>query len=172
MPPRTTRKSYRPRVSDRTMVGTLRPHCLFASETEGRRHANEMNLRNRENHGSSLQHMGWMAGRISPLPPVEGEAFFLTSPFIERACRKTGFRYPHVERNWVYHFSPRYSLPTVKNAGKSAFLGSVFVVRRQIAIHVFAQQMVRGRKAQLRGVATANADLFGLPQPVFQVHPL
>src|SRR6266403_2054694 len=83
MPPRTTRKSYRPRVSDRTMVGTLRPHCLFASETEGRRHANEMNLRNRENHGSSLQHMGWMAGRISPLPPVEGEAFFLTSPFIE-----------------------------------------------------------------------------------------
>src|SRR6266481_1192505 len=42
-----------------------------------------MNLRNRENHGSSLQHMGWMAGRISPLPPVEGEAFFLTSPFIE-----------------------------------------------------------------------------------------
>src|SRR5467141_2075468 len=86
MPPRTTRKSYRPRVSDRTMVGTLRPHCLFASETEGRRHANEMNLRNRENHGSSLQHMGWMAGRISPLPPVEGEAFFLTSPFIERAC--------------------------------------------------------------------------------------
>src|SRR6266481_9599033 len=45
-----------------------------------------MNLRNRENHGSSLQHMGWMAGRISPLPPVEGEAFFLTSPFIERAC--------------------------------------------------------------------------------------
>ena len=70
------------------MVGTLRPHCLFASETEGRRHANEMNLRNRENHGSSLQHMGWMAGRISPLPPVEGEAFFLTSPFIERACRE------------------------------------------------------------------------------------
>src|SRR6266436_5205408 len=88
MPPRTTRKSYRPRVSDRTMIGTLRPHCLFASETEGRRHANEMNLRNRENHGSSLQHMGWMAGRISPLPPVEGEAFFLTSPFIERACRE------------------------------------------------------------------------------------
>ncbi len=68
------------------MVGTLRPRRLFASETEGRRHANEMNLRNRENHGSSLQHMGWMAGRISPLPPVEGEAFFLTSPFIERAC--------------------------------------------------------------------------------------
>jgi hypothetical protein len=30
MPPRTTRKSYRPRVSDRTMVGTVQPHCLFA----------------------------------------------------------------------------------------------------------------------------------------------
>ena len=28
MPPRTTRKSYRLRASDRTMVGTLQPHCL------------------------------------------------------------------------------------------------------------------------------------------------
>src|SRR5271166_6092594 len=28
MPPRTTRKSHRLRASDRTMVGTLQPHCL------------------------------------------------------------------------------------------------------------------------------------------------
>jgi hypothetical protein len=28
MPPRTTRKSYRLRASDRTMVGTLQPNCL------------------------------------------------------------------------------------------------------------------------------------------------
>src|SRR5277367_4840092 len=89
MPPRTTRKSYRPRASDRTMVGILRPHCLFASGAEGRRHANEMNLRKRENHGSSLQHKGWMAGRIYPLPPVVAEVFFLTSPFIERGYRTT-----------------------------------------------------------------------------------
>src|SRR5271156_5381178 len=28
MPPRITRKRYRLRASDRTMVGTLQPHCL------------------------------------------------------------------------------------------------------------------------------------------------
>src|SRR5258708_26526067 len=94
MPPRTTRKSYRPRVSDRTMVDTLRPRCLFAPETEGRRHANGMNLRNRENRGSSLQHTGWISGRISPFPPVEGEVFFLTSPFIERACFESSGKLP------------------------------------------------------------------------------
>src|SRR5215831_4484711 len=32
MPPRTTRKSYRPRVSDRTMVGTCNPLCLLRPE--------------------------------------------------------------------------------------------------------------------------------------------
>src|SRR5438874_10898122 len=30
MPPRTTQQSHRPRVSDRTMVGTLPPRCLQA----------------------------------------------------------------------------------------------------------------------------------------------
>src|SRR5580700_11973962 len=44
MPPRTTRKSHRPRVSDRTMVGTAQPLCLSASETEGRRYDMTMNL--------------------------------------------------------------------------------------------------------------------------------
>jgi hypothetical protein len=66
----------------------LAPHDHTAcsrSEAEGRRHVNEMNLQKWDNHGSSLQHVGWMAERISPLPPVEGEVFFLTSPFIERA---------------------------------------------------------------------------------------
>src|SRR5271154_6792687 len=103
MPPRTTRKSYRPRASDRTMVGILRPHCLFASETERRRRANEMNLRKRETHGNSHQHKGWMAGRIYPFPPVVGEVFFLTSPFIERANRKSevlGLRISHTCRGW------------------------------------------------------------------------
>ena len=72
------------------MVGNLRPHCLFASEAEGRRHANEMNLRKRETHEASLQHKGWMARQISPLPPVVAEVFFLTSPFIERGYRPCG----------------------------------------------------------------------------------
>ena len=34
MPPRTTRKSYRPRASDRTMVGIFCTVLLVASETE------------------------------------------------------------------------------------------------------------------------------------------
>lgn len=42
MPPRTTRKSYRPRVSDRTMVGTLQPPCLSVSDTEWRRDCGKM----------------------------------------------------------------------------------------------------------------------------------
>ena len=69
------------------MVGNLRPHCLFASEAEGRRHANEMKPRKRETSGVSLQHKGWMVGKFSSLLPVEGELFFLTSPFIERRYR-------------------------------------------------------------------------------------
>jgi hypothetical protein len=32
LPPRTTRKSYRPRVSDRTMVGNPQPLCLLRPE--------------------------------------------------------------------------------------------------------------------------------------------
>jgi hypothetical protein len=35
MPPRITRKSYRPRASDRTMVGIFATALLVASETEG-----------------------------------------------------------------------------------------------------------------------------------------
>src|SRR5271163_1429148 len=66
------------------MIGILRPRCLFASEAEGRRHANEMNPRKKKTHGISLLHKGWMARKVSLLPPVEGEVFFLTSPFIER----------------------------------------------------------------------------------------
>ena len=38
MPPRTTRKSDRRKVSDRTMVGTAQPRCLSASGTERRRY--------------------------------------------------------------------------------------------------------------------------------------
>ncbi len=44
MPPRTTRKSDRPRVSDRTMVGTAQPLCLSCVRIRKRRHDNTMNL--------------------------------------------------------------------------------------------------------------------------------
>ena len=89
MPPRTTRKSYRPRVSDRTMVGTAQPLCLFACGTEGRRHRDPMNLRKRQIHSASLHYLGWTERPFPQRLPVAGEVFFLTSPFIERGNRKS-----------------------------------------------------------------------------------
>jgi hypothetical protein len=88
MPPRTTRKSDRRKASDRTMVGTAQPLCLSASGIEGRRYDNNMNLRGRKTHSVSSHNWGWTA-RPFPLGlTVTGEAFVLTSPFIERDYRK------------------------------------------------------------------------------------
>ncbi len=87
MPPRTTRKSDRRQVSDRTMVGTAQPLCLFASGTERRRYDSTMNLRKRKTHSVSSHYWGWTARPSSLRLPVAGEAFVLTSPFIERGNR-------------------------------------------------------------------------------------
>ena len=89
MPPRTTRKSDRRKVSDRTMVGTAQPLCLSASGTERRRYDSTMNLRKRKTHSVSLHYWGWTARHPSAFA-VAGEAFVLTSPFIERDYRNVG----------------------------------------------------------------------------------
>jgi len=97
MPPRTTRKSYRPRVSDRTMVGTLQPPCLSVSDTEWRRHRRKMKPLGWKNKSTcrisrrvkSLRRQArknpsfitW-TGKSENIRPQEG-CFFLTSPFIE-----------------------------------------------------------------------------------------
>jgi hypothetical protein len=88
MPPRTTRKSDRPRASDRTMVGTAQPLCLSASGTIGRRYESTMNLRKRKTHGVSSQYWGWTATPFLLRCAAVGEAFVLTSPFIERRYRR------------------------------------------------------------------------------------
>jgi hypothetical protein len=54
MPPRTTRKSDRRKVPDRTVVGTAQPVCLSASEMNGRRHESAMNLQRRAIHRLSF----------------------------------------------------------------------------------------------------------------------
>src|ERR1035438_2947744 len=92
MPPRTTRKSDRRKVSDRTVVGTAQTVCLSASATQRRRHHSTMNLRKRQNHGVSSHYLGWMATRCS----VAAEPFLLTSPFIERDSRTLGTWVPHI----------------------------------------------------------------------------
>jgi hypothetical protein len=93
MPPRTTRKSYRPRVSDRTMVGTSPPHCLPASETKSVVAPATMNPQGGKNLRTSPHHVGWKPGRSFPALPALAEVFVLTSPFIERGNRKSGCQY-------------------------------------------------------------------------------
>jgi len=87
MPPRTTRKSDRRKASDRTMVGTAQPLCLPASGTDRRRCIGNMNLRKRKTHRVSFHYWGWMARPFFPRLTAVGEAFVLTSPFIEKRYR-------------------------------------------------------------------------------------
>src|ERR1700674_1617185 len=107
MPPRTTRKSYRPRASDRTMVGTAQPICLSAPGTDRRRHDSIMNLWNWSDHSVSLQYGGWTARPFSRCFAVAGEVFVLTFPFIERDYRQLGIgQKPHDEKRTHYKRAP------------------------------------------------------------------
>jgi hypothetical protein len=65
--------------------------CL-RQKSMGLVYVSAMNLRKRKITDPPLYELGWMAGRISSLPPVAGEVFLLTSPFIERAYRPCGFQ--------------------------------------------------------------------------------
>jgi hypothetical protein len=98
MPPRTTRKSDRRKVSDRTMVGTAQPLCLSALGTDGRRYESTMNLRGRKTHSVSFHYWGWMARPFSRGLTVVREVFVLTSLFIERDYRNVGIDAPRVDR--------------------------------------------------------------------------
>ena len=90
MPPRTTRKSDRRKVSDRTMVGTAQPLCLSASGTDRRRCDGNMNLRKRTNRRVSSHYWGWTESTLCFA--VAWEVFVLTSPFIERGYRHVGIK--------------------------------------------------------------------------------
>ena len=91
MPPRTTRKSARRKASDRTMVGTAQPLCLSASGSDRRRYDSTMNLRESNNHSVSSHNWGWTARPFHLRLTAVGEAFVLTSPFIERDYRNVAF---------------------------------------------------------------------------------
>ena len=101
-PPRITRKSYRPRASDRTMVDTIQPRSLSCFRIRKRHHDHRMNLQRTKTTRASQHEMGWKAPRTLPLLPVAGEPFLLTFPFIERAYRPSGLALP-----------PRFSRPAV-----------------------------------------------------------
>ena len=68
-----------------TRLATAQPPCLSASGTERRRYDSTMNLRKRETHRVSLHYWGWTVNTLCLA--VAGEAFVLTSPFIERDSR-------------------------------------------------------------------------------------
>ena len=90
MPPRTTRKSHRPRVSDRTMVGTAQPLCLSASETEGRRFDMTMNLGKNE-----ITAPHYNAGLDDEMPSSRRGSVFLDIPFYRTGLSPTGNRPSH-----------------------------------------------------------------------------
>ena len=92
MPPRTTQKSHRPRVSDRTMVGNCHPLLASAKDAAGR---TQKNMTPRTSHKGEKQNhaleeciaaanRGWMSEKYLP-PADQAKCFFLTSPFIEPA---------------------------------------------------------------------------------------
>src|ERR1019366_6957263 len=116
MLPRTTRKSDRRKVSDRTMVGFAQPLCLSASGTDGRRYESTMNLRKRENHRVSFHYWGWTARPFPLCLTVVGEAFVLTFPFIERRYRNVARTVGRTSQTacspWTHHM-PFPALPRV-----------------------------------------------------------
>jgi hypothetical protein len=127
MPPRTTQQSDRPRVSDRTMVGTLPPCCLEAlrlGQDERRFDGSEFSgpgalttLRNRLRSCSQ----GLDVGNSSP-SNAEGEVFFLDIPFY-RTRRKLKKKTPQPmsavsKRTWKTERPySQVSLPPLESLG-------------------------------------------------------
>jgi len=93
MPPRTTQKSHRPRVSDRTMVGNCHPLLASAQKAVRRTRTNmtprTSHRREKDSRAQpkcvSAANRGWMSEKIPP-PADRAKCFYLTSPFIEPAC--------------------------------------------------------------------------------------
>src|SRR5437870_633956 len=84
MPPRTTQQSHRPRVSDRTMVGTLPPRCLQALPHGTKNAATDGPGYRATPRSTTEPHRGWMSDTYLLHLHAEGEkCFLLTSPFIE-----------------------------------------------------------------------------------------
>ena len=91
MPPRTTQQSHRPRVSDRTMVGTLPPRCLQALPHGTKNAATEGPGYRATPRSTTEPHRGWMSDTYLLHLHAEGEkCFLLTSPFIESVRRRPG----------------------------------------------------------------------------------
>src|SRR5712692_2308291 len=82
MPPRTTQQSHRPRVSDRTMVGTSPPRSLQALRHGTKNAATDGPGSGATQRSRTEPHTG-LDVRQLPLPAEREKYFLLTSPFIE-----------------------------------------------------------------------------------------
>src|SRR5438445_9227370 len=82
MPPRTTQQSHRPRVSDRTMVGTLPPRCLQALQHGTKNAATYGPGSGATPRSTTEPHTGLDVRHLpSPSPCGSGEVFSLDIPF-------------------------------------------------------------------------------------------
>src|ERR1700730_10708944 len=116
MPPRTTRKSHRRTVSDRTMVGTAQPLCLWRPKPKGIVTTSPWTWE-QQNSKRLIATRGWMTRSL----PVGGEVFFLTSLFIERDFRNVGISGKPVSGNrgglkgstqhWLAVYPPEFEIP-------------------------------------------------------------
>src|SRR5713101_4786737 len=82
MTPRTTQQSHRPRVSDRTMVGTSPPRSLQALRHGTKNAATDGPGSGATQRSRTEPHTG-LDVRQLPLPAEREKYFLLTSPFIE-----------------------------------------------------------------------------------------
>src|SRR6266849_10181722 len=87
MPPRTTQQSHRPRVSDRTMVGTSPPRSLQALRHGTKNAATDGPGSGATQRSRTEPHTG-LDVRQLPLPAEREKYFLLTSPFIEPVQKK------------------------------------------------------------------------------------
>src|SRR5881409_4037946 len=125
MPPRTTQQSHRPRVSDRTMVGTLPPRCLQALPHGTKNAATEGPGYRATPRSTTEPHRGWMSDTyLLHLHAEGGKCFLLTSPFIEPAGKR--------EKVGQLARAPNEKTTPFRPAGKRCFLLVHLVIREDL----------------------------------------
>ena len=111
MPPRTTRKSHRPRVSDRTMVGTAQPLCLSRPKPKGIVTTSRWTWE-QQNSKRLIATRGWMTRSL----PVGGGSVFLDIPFYRTGFRETVNRRRSLSENPTHEVLSRMGgSPTIQS---------------------------------------------------------
>src|ERR1700688_2753760 len=116
MPPRTTRKSYRPRVSDRTMVGIYNRSACCARKIDACRSDITMNLQKSENRSvpsqCGLDHKSSSSHRRSifldiPFHRTRLPKTWSTSPPFDSWIRVLVYKFANVAPDFIAHLKKR-----------------------------------------------------------------